>query len=100
MTPRSPSTSVLPLVVFTVTEVGVMSPFTLPASSAYGTLATVARGSSSTSSPTVMPRYRSVPSKIAPSNGTIEPRRTEKKPSSNVTEWTSLHRGVEASRSS
>ncbi|WP_437817949.1 hypothetical protein [Sorangium sp. So ce1078] len=90
----------LPLSGFTVIEVGVMSPFTFPARSAYGTLATVARGFSSTSSPTVMPRYRSAPSKIAPWNGVIEPRRTEKKPSSNVIEWTSLQMGVEASRSS
>ncbi|WP_437930453.1 hypothetical protein WMF37_14820 [Sorangium sp. So ce291] len=98
--PLASISTVLPFVVLTVTELGVMSPLTLPARSAYGTLATAARGLSSSSSPTVMPRNRSAPSKTSPWNGTIEPRRTEKKPSSNVIAWTSLQSGVDASRSS
>jgi hypothetical protein len=41
---------------FTVIDVGVMSPFTLFASSAYGTLPSVWRGVISASVPTVTPR--------------------------------------------
>jgi hypothetical protein len=47
------STIVVP---FTVIDLGLMSPETLPATSAYGTLVRACRGAISASPPTVSPR--------------------------------------------
>jgi hypothetical protein len=57
---------------------GVMSPFTFPATRAYGTLPTGARGLISGSFATWTPRYRVEPSKIVVSNAVSSPSWTEK----------------------
>jgi hypothetical protein len=75
------SMTVVPLI---VTLVGVMSPFTFPATTAYGTLKIACRGVISGSLFTWTPRYFAFPSNTVPGMAVVSPRTAEKYPSSRV----------------
>jgi hypothetical protein len=60
------------------TDVGLMSPFTSPAMTAYGTLVSVSRGVISLSPAIVMPRYLVLPSKSPAVSGWTLPSSVEK----------------------
>jgi hypothetical protein len=81
-----------------LTLVGVMSPFTFPATIAYGTLRIACRGVISGSPPTATPRYSGSPVKIVGGIGTgvgvPSPRMAEKYPSSTVISWLSVQSAV------
>ena len=62
----------------TVTDVGVMSPIALSATSAYGTLSSVCRGVISASAFTATPRKSSDPVKRSTGSDVTSPRRAEK----------------------
>jgi hypothetical protein len=83
--------TVVPLM---LTLVGVMSPFTFPATIAYGTLRITCRGVISGSVPTVTPRYSGSPVKIDAGMVVDSPRMAEKYPSSSVIVWVSVQSGV------
>ena len=78
----------------TVMLVGVMSPTTLVATSAYGTLPMGSRGVISGSVPTVTPRKRVRPANTVGVNGVVEPSCVEKYPSSRVTVSVSVQMGA------
>jgi hypothetical protein len=82
------SITVVPLI---DTLVGVMSPFTFPATSAYGTLKIACRGVISGSALIFTPRYFGFPSNTDAGMVVVSPRIAEKYPSSSVMVCVSAH---------